>query len=444
MATGVARGNGLLPVLAIVMVLMALFVGLKTLKDKDSLWGGLLDSVPTAPDPDADTPAETIRTLTAKVTAMTEEMHALQEANHALQRQREQLRQELMADWKAEQARQKKPEEGGLKQSLLARIEELSNRVSVLDLQAKRPAVPVDTGLEQVNEGKISWIEPLDVRLDDPKGFGRSLLPPAALKTADTGRPAPKISILAESKSAPLPYYTVPANATLIGSTGWTALVGRIPIQGNVQDPYPFKLIVGAENLAANGMTVPDVEGMIFSGIAVGDWNLSCVSGAVNSVTFVFTDGTIRTITDKDTQSKRLGWISDNLGIPCVSGKLITNAAAYLTNRIAIGAIEAAAYAGASAQTTTRISPEFGTGSTYITGDKGRYVLGKTLAGGAHEVREWLEARMGQSFDAVFVPAGTQVAIHIDEALRIDYDPLGRKVNHAHTSVTPYTRTRLD
>ncbi len=442
-----ARSNGLLPILAISVVLMALFVGLKSLTGKDSMLRGLLDQVPIAPDPDADTPAETIRTLTAKVADMTAEMHALREDHHGLQRQREQLRQDLMADWKAEQARQKKPDEGGLKQALLARLDELAKRVSALDLQAKPPALPVGVGLDPADEGKIAWIEPLDIRLDDHAGFGRSLLQPAALKTrgeADTGRPAAKHSTRAEAKPAPLPYVTVPANATLIGSTGWTALVGRIPVQGNVQDPYPFKLIVGADNLAANGITIPQVEGMIFSGIAVGDWNLSCVSGTVNSVTFVFTDGTLRTLTNKSTESKRLGWISDDIGIPCVSGKLITNAAAYLTNRIAIGAIEAAAYAGASAETTTRISPEFGTGSTTVTGDKGRYVLGKTLAGGAHEVREWLDARMGQSFDAVFVPAGAKVAIHIDETLRIDYDPLGRKVNHATNTVSPFTHPWLD
>lgn len=445
MATGIARGNALLPILAIVVVLMALFVGLKSLTGKDSRFRPLLDKVPTAPDPDADTPAETLRTLTAKVADMTAEMQGLREDNHGLQRQREQLRQELMADWKAEQARQQKPDEGGLKQALLARIEGLANRVAALDLKVKPPAMPV--GLGPAEEGKIVWTEPLDVRLDDHTGFGRSLLQPVALKadgTTDNGRSAPKRSARADGKPEPIPYYTVPANATLVGSTGWTALVGRIPIQGKVQDPYPFKLIVGADNLAANGITIPYVEGMIFSGIAVGDWNLACVSGDLQSVTFVFTDGTIRTITDKDTGSKRLGWISDPIGIPCVSGKLITNAAATLTNRIAVGAIEAAAYAGASAETTTRISPEFGTGSTYVTGDKGRYVLGKTLAGGAHEVREWLEARLGQSFDAVFVPAGAKVAIHIDQSLRIDYDPLGRKVNHATNARSPFTQPWLD
>jgi hypothetical protein len=43
----------------------------------------------------------------------------------------------------------------------------------------------------------------------------------------------------------PEPAYTLPRNSTLVGSTGMTALIGRIPIKGNVDDPYPFKVIVG-------------------------------------------------------------------------------------------------------------------------------------------------------------------------------------------------------
>ena len=102
----------------------------------------------------------------------------------------------------------------------------------------------------------------------------------------------------------PRPVYTVPRNATLIGSTAMTALVGRVPIQGQVRDPMPFKVITGAENLAANGLRVPGVQGMVWSGTAIGDWTLSCVTGRLDSVTFVFDDGTIRTLSSDDRQSQ--------------------------------------------------------------------------------------------------------------------------------------------
>ena len=65
---------------------------------------------------------------------------------------------------------------------------------------------------------------------------------------------------------------------------------------------------------------------MVWSGTAIGDWTLSCVTGRLDSVTFVFDDGSIRTLSSDDRQQgggadKPLGWISDAQGIPCVSGK---------------------------------------------------------------------------------------------------------------------------
>lgn len=75
-----------------------------------------------------------------------------------------------------------------------------------------------------------------------------------------------------------------------------TALLGRVPIDGKVTDPYPFKVLIGKDNLTANGIQLPDVEGAIVSGTATGDWTLSCVRGDVQSITFVFSDGTVRTV----------------------------------------------------------------------------------------------------------------------------------------------------
>jgi len=44
-----------------------------------------------------------------------------------------------------------------------------------------------------------------------------------------------------------------------------------VPIDGTVNDPYPFKVLVGADNLTANGIDIPDVAGAVFSGTASGD-----------------------------------------------------------------------------------------------------------------------------------------------------------------------------
>jgi len=70
-------------------------------------------------------------------------------------------------------------------------------------------------------------------------------------------------------------------------------------------------------------------------------------------------------------------------------------------------------------------------------------VLGKTISGGSDEIAKWLLERQSQSFDAVFVPAGTRLAIHVDVELPIDLDPKGRKLDYAK-SVDPHHRARLD
>src|SRR3546814_14918243 len=83
-----------------------------------------------------------------------------------------------------------------------------------------------------------------------------------------------------------------------MGQVCMTALSGLVPIARTVHDPYPFKVQVGTDNLTANVIDIPDVAGAVFSGTASGDWTLSCVRGQVRSITFVFHDGTIRTITE--------------------------------------------------------------------------------------------------------------------------------------------------
>ena len=187
---------------------------------------------------------------------------------------------------------------------------------------------------------------------------------------------------------------------------------------------------------------------MIWSGTAIGDWTLSCVSGRLESVTFVFDDGTIRSISTDDREdqtgdaNRPLGWISDARGIPCITGTRKSNAAAFLAQRIGVKAIEAAAEAAAAAQTTTVIR-DSGAISGNVSGDSGAFVLGKTLSGGSNEIAQWLIARQAQSFDAVFVPAGAKLAIHVDRELIIDLDPAGRKLSYA-TSIENTINHRLD
>ena len=68
--------------------------------------------------------------------------------------------------------------------------------------------------------------------------------------------------------------------------------------------------------------------------------------------------------------------------------------------------------------------------TSVVSGETGKYVLGKAASRGSEELAQWLHERQAQSFDAVFVPAGVELAIHVDHALTIDFQPDGRKLHH--------------
>ena len=465
--------NRLLPILGGVVMLMLAFVALKSCTGEDENQV-VLDRVPVAPAPDADTPADTIKTLTANVAAMTTEVEALRRDNATLRRDnqalvasRTQIEENVATRLRRElKAREHDDEnqariESGVLASLTNRIDKLAESMARTQSGGNGSDIPVGLGLDGVGSSAgtvpdLIWIEPLDA--PDSVRAETGLLDRAGQTAGGyldgarnrTGRAVTNTQERVEAMQD-RPAYTVPRNATLIGSTSMTALVGRIPIQGQVRDPMPFKVITGADNLAANGLTVPGVRGMVWSGTAVGDWTLSCVTGRLESVTFVFDDGTIRTISSDDRNAQgssqggrdqALGWISDAQGIPCISGERKSNAASFLSQRIGVQAIQAAADAAAAAETTSVVS-NAGSVSDSVTGDVGSYVLGKTVSGGSEEVAKWLLERQSQSFDAVFVPAGTAVAIHVDRELAIDFEPRGRKLNHALSTATA-RQPRLD
>ncbi len=443
----ISKQNRLLPILAAMVLLIWVLVLNKSCvnEDADSV---LLDSVPRASAPDADTPADTIETLTANVAAMISELQELRQANVELQSDNEQLLQDRdgLEDRMSNRiddaiaARDQPQDDSKALHTLSKRIDALSDAMSASFSNSGASDIPVGLGLNgNDSTDQWHWIEPLDS------------------STAESGSgflPIPKLDADRSSEwfkpvnSAPRPAYTVPRNATLLGATAMTALLGRVPVRGEVRDAMPFKVITGHDNLAANGLTIPGVEGMIWSGTAVGDWTLSCVTGRLESVTFVFDDGRIRTISsdDRDNQggdaNRPLGWISDAQGIPCVSGLRKSNAAAFLTQRIGVGAMEAAAEAAAASNTTT-VLRDSGAITSNVGGDASEFVLGKTLSRGSQEIAQWLLERQAQSFDAVFVQAGARLAIHVDREVTIDLDPQGRRLSYDNATANPQSH-RLD
>lgn len=245
-------------------------------------------------------------------------------------------------------------------------------------------------------------------------------------------------------------YYTIPANATSVQDRLMTALVGRIPIKGVVTDPYPFKIVISDDNLAANGLRIPNLLKMIVSGYCEGDLNLVSVRGWITSLTFVFDDGIISTTTSNEndignfTKSNSLGYLSDKYGNPFIRGKLITNAPAYLSGNIAIGAATGAANAYAQSQTTSS-DTSIGT-SIAVTGSQGKFVAGQALSNSASQVQQWWHDREEQSFDAIYVAPTDdkgeyiEIAVNFAKEIHIDYDPKGRKLNYANQENSFHTQ----
>ncbi|MGH8468756.1 MAG: TIGR03752 family integrating conjugative element protein [Gammaproteobacteria bacterium] len=415
-------------ILAGVVVVMAAVVGFRGCAESEPETTAAMQAVPQAPPADADTPADTIRTLRAgvaemtnKFTAMSAENQRLLEQNQKLERKVGDLGQQVTVGAASEQR-------GDLAlQGLTRRLDELSSGFRSLRDRAPTPSLR-GAGLTASPEAVV-WIEPVGM--------------PVALAAAPLGLNAAKSGAQTPGQAKPplKSVYTIAENMALTGSTAFTALVGRIPIQGHVQDPFPFYVLVGADNLAANGLELPQVAGVIFRGTALGDWTLACVRGRLISATFVFRDGTLRTV--RGTEQEPLGEIADEFGVPCVSGERISNAASYLSQRVLVGAVGAAGDAAAASQSTNTVSGLTGVGTTTVTGEIGTFILGRTVRESARDIEDWLDARAAQSFDAVFAAPGGTVSLLIQREMTIDYDPVGRKLRHAH-AIDLYRRTRLD
>ncbi|SIP73389.1 conserved hypothetical protein(fragment) [Xenorhabdus innexi] len=296
----------------------------------------------------------------------------------------------------------------------------------------------------------LIWITPADEKPATGPGLGQGNAPaqyPASFlgepPAAGQNQSQPALLQNAPKDEKQKPVYTLPENATLTGSQAMTALLGRLPVNGTVTDPYPFKILIGKDNLTANGIELPEVEGAVVSGSASGDWTLSCVRGQVNAITFVFQDGTVRTLPGSGQKTGNIGWLSDENGIPCISGERKSNAGTYLPTLFALSAMNSAGDALNDSQQTAQTN---GTGglTTALTGSAGQAALGKALSGGMKDMSDWLKQRYSQTFDAVYVPPGARVVVHISQSLAIDYETTGRKVRYGFSDTVQQHQEALD
>ncbi|AEX08425.1 TIGR03752 family integrating conjugative element protein [Erwinia amylovora] len=438
---------------------------------------------------EGDTPQDTLKTIVGSLNAVRQQQDSLNKQNTRLLDENEKLRERntnvsgqvneaVQGVEKSYHARENQMRQQ--QNVLTSKINELTNKLqnagkSVAD-KTKGPDgdIPLGLGLDGMSGGGgnsptsgsdgLMWVTPQDSpstslsqnNSASASSAGEAKFPTSFLSenalTKQKGSYEQQVKGSTSEKGEEdeaEPVYTLPENSTLIGSRAMTALLGRVPINGTVTDPYPFKVLIGKDNLTANGIELPDVEGAIVSGTASGDWTLSCVRGQVNSVTFVFTDGTVRTLPKPDRSGKGgnsgnqnggketgtsggIGWISDENGIPCISGTRKSNASSYLPTIGLLGAAGAAGDAIGQNQQTSQTNAYGGVTST-LTGDAGQAVLGKAISGSSDEITEWVKQRYGQTFDAIYVQPGAKLAVHITRELAIDYEDKGRRVRYDFT-----------
>lgn len=457
------QSNGLLKWLMLPMALLFVFVGIR-LFSGDPIAPPMpsnAGSQLTADEMQAlgiggDTPNDTVATLVAQVRQLRDELQTALSDNRSQQAENERLRQreqtvdqriQSALDTERAQLRQDREQIANERQQTQGMLQDLRRQLDEVGNQAD---LPIGLGLEEGDAQRfgpegVRWIEPDDARPVESGNNNRSSfsLPNDFGQTQDALDSATdtlgRATGGAVGTSPVKAVYTVPSNATLMGSIAMTALIGRVPIDGTVNDPYPFKVVIGPDNLTANGIELPDVAGAVVSGTASGDWTLSCVRGQIRSITFVFQDGTIRTLPEESGQSSNsnrndsiqggLGWISDPYGIPCVTGERRSNAQQYLGTQ----ALITAAGAGAASlidSDSGRMSYIGSDGSLGTVGITANEAMGRILGGGVQEMSQWVNKLYGQAFAAVYVEPGVQVAVHIEQTLTIDYDPKGRRVDH--------------
>jgi integrating conjugative element protein (TIGR03752 family) len=476
------KSNPLLKWLLIPMALLLAFAGIKLFSGergaKPAPSGSASQLTPEemkALGIAGDTPRDTVATLVAQVKQLRNELQTTLADNKNQKAENERLRgrentidQRIQSALDGERSRlqQDREQVAGDRQQTQGLLQDLQRRLDGLSGKGGAQAdLPVGLGLEDGDDKGFGsgqgtatgngtrWIGPDDAKpaaknggagdaMNLPTSFGpaQKTLSNAAESVVDAGSRA----VGASAK----PVYTVPANSTLMGSTAMTALIGRVPVDGTVNDPYPFKVLIGTDNLTANGIDIPDVAGAVVSGTASGDWTLSCVRGQIRSVTFVFNDGTIRTVPEQGgrdqsssgqgssshgsngTTEGGLGWISDPYGIPCVSGELHSNAQQYLGSQALITAAGAGAASLIQSDNGSVAVVANGNGSLGTVGISGNEAMGRILAGGVRDMADWVNKLYGQAFAAVYVQPGAKVAVHLEQPLNIDHDAKGRRVNH--------------
>lgn len=417
------------------IIIVAIYLILSANKEKYMT----IDSVPSLYSKDkakdGDTQADTIRALQAYAKEAVEKAKQLNDETRTQSKQVEDNKNiALMLEEENKRNNVKLRKNDAYTKTLEGQIKTLNDKLDTIitEKESNVAELPVGFGFDQKidkSKGQAGqWHHSIDYIDEEDGGKSSSGFTGIFKRTNQAQKGAAStVSVVKEALGIEKvePYYTLHKDAILFDSLAFTALIGRIPVEGVTPDPYPVKIFIGRENLLANGFDMPEIEGMVFSGLGFGDWNLSCVSARLYSATFIFDDGTIV----NQTESEPLAYISDRTGIPCISGEFVSNAKEFIAQQVALSGLGAAGSAYADAQLET-VESDSGQRRTSLIGDIAKVVGGNVVKASTDEVSEWLLARQKQSFEAVVVDPGERVSIHLEKEIIIDHKEFSRKVRY--------------
>lgn len=390
----------------------------------------------------SDTPVETLKTLTAHMSTVEHQNQQLVAQNKILTEQDkttfEQLKKELQAEVQQQLAHAKAELQTTSLGSPAASVsnEKRNNNGQVtlraegltwiLDLQATAsPMAKSKTPDPSTSKQLATLLNPgINAQGSSPNSEASDLPLSSSTKT--------------ESKKPIQPYYTIPVNATLTGAIAMQPIIGRIPLEGKVHDPYTFKVVLGPQNLTANGIDLPvDIQGIVASGVAEGDLLGRCARGDITSLTFIFADGRISTTQAKESQA--LGTIAAANGNPCIAGSFHSDAALFLGAQAGLAGLQGYGNALSQAQLNTSTSSTTGASISALIGNANKYAFGQGFAASAQTAQQWWNQRVQSSFDFVYVPnvdpktgKKLELNINITQEIPIDYNPDGRKVAYGN------------
>lgn len=279
---------------------------------------------------------------------------------------------------------------------------EKESTASYIDL-AKDVYAPVTIPKPRKQTEKLIW-HPMDLAV-------QTVLPPQALPVS-TGQVLPSAS---QNRPAQGKKNTqVIPSGTLIKGRLLTGMIGRIPVDGNIADPWPFKIIATGFAHAPNYKEF-DASGMIFEGTAQGDYSFGCARGKVHKLTSVTQQDDV--ISAGAEQGAGIAWVSDERSNPCLPGTYVGNASSELGKDVLLNTVAGVTQAVTQAEETRTISAE-GVERVAVTGDKLRVVGANALGGVAQGAIDFISKR-SDTWDAIYVAAGADVIINISQDIPI-------------------------